>query len=142
MIVFIAVAFGLRLLGKRQMGQLNIYDLAMVMALSNAVQNAMTSGKGDLSVGIVCAGTLLIVGRILTALFINLPRVEQSVCGTPSLLLNDGKPIPDHLRREKVTEDQLLSALRQHGLCEFDEAQMAVLEVDGSISILPKPERA
>jgi len=62
-IVFAACVIGLRLLGKRQIGQFNIYDLAMIMALANAVQNAMTSGTGNFTTGVVCAGVLLLLGR-------------------------------------------------------------------------------
>ncbi len=74
-IVLIWMVLGLRLLGKRQIGQLNIYDVALVMALANAVQNAMTGGQGKLVVGIVCAGTLMLLGRLLTAIFIRAPRL-------------------------------------------------------------------
>jgi uncharacterized membrane protein YcaP (DUF421 family) len=139
-IVYFFVVFGLRLMGKRELGQMHIYDVALLMALANAVQNAMTSGAGDLTVGIVCAGTLLILGRVLTGLFIRLPRFEERVCGTPTILVNDGKPIEDHLRRERVTKEQVMAALRQHGLCELNEVQMAILEIDGSISIVPRRE--
>ncbi len=143
-IVFIAMVVGLRLLGKRQIGQVNIYDLAMIMALANAVQNAMTSGAGDLTVGFVCAGTLLVLGRITTSLFVHLPKVQQNLCGCPTVLVNEGKIIPDHMRRESISEDQLLIALRQHGLLHVTDARMAVLEIDGSLSIVPfeHPEKA
>jgi uncharacterized membrane protein YcaP (DUF421 family) len=138
LVVFIALIVGLRLFGKRQIGQINIYDLAMIMAIANAVQNAMTSGNGNLSVGFICAGTLFIAGRILASVFLKLPRLEHHLVGAPTLIINNGKLSLDHMERECLTEEQVLAALRQHGLTKVSEVRLAVLEVDGSLSIVPK----
>jgi uncharacterized membrane protein YcaP (DUF421 family) len=136
-IVFVAAVAGLRLLGKRQIGQVNIYDLAMIMALANAVQNAMTSGTGNLTTGIVCAGVLLVLGRLLSHLFVTWPRLEQNLCGTPTVLVSEGKIVHPHMTRAGVTEEQLNESLREHGFTDVSKARMAVLEVDGSLSIVP-----
>lgn len=137
LIVALFLIGGLRLLGKRQIGQLNIYDLAMVMALANGVQNAMTNGNGNLSVGMVSAGTLLLLGFAITWLFVLRPGLERVVVGTPTLLVSDGRFLRDRMRRENVTEAQILAAMRQHGLLEVRQVLMATLEVDGTISIVP-----
>jgi uncharacterized membrane protein YcaP (DUF421 family) len=136
-IVFFATVIGLRLLGKRQIGQVNIYDLAMIMALANAVQNAMTSGTGNLTTGIVCAGVLLLLGRAMSGAFVRWPKVEQNLCGTPTVLVSEGKIVHPHLVRCGVTNEQLDGALRQHGFTDISQAKMAVLEIDGSLSIVP-----
>ena len=136
-IVMITLIAGLRLFGKRQIGQMNIYDLALIMALANAVQNAMTGGRGHLSVGIVSAGTLLLLGYLFTRLFLRVPKLETHVCGSPTILLSEGKLLPDRLHRECVTENQLQMVMRQHSLTKYAEVKLAVLEVDGSISIVP-----
>jgi len=135
-VVFLFIVLGLRLLGKRQIGAMNIYDLALIMALANAVQNAMTGGKGDLWVGLVCATTLLLVGRLMVMVFIRLPRVEQAICGTPTIIINNGRINEARMRREGITEAQLLTALRRHGLTTPRQAKLAVLEVDGTLSIV------
>ena len=140
-IVMFFLIVGLRLFGKRQIGQMNIYDLAMIMALANAVQNAMTGGKGHLSVGIVSAGTLLLIGYLFTRLFLRVPKLETHIVGSPTILLSDGKLLPDRLHRECVTESQLQMAMRQHSLTEYKQVKLAVLEVDGSISIVPTPDK-
>ncbi len=137
-IILIILVVGLRLLGKRQIGQMNIYDLAMIMALANSVQNAMTGGKGHLSVGIVSAGTLLVIGWALSLIFVRLPKLEERIVGMPTLMVNDGHFLEDRMRREHVTESQIYMAMRQHGIGDVREVLMAVLEVDGSISIVPK----
>ena len=136
-IVFAFVVLGLRLLGKRQIGQMNIYDLALIMALANAVQNAMTSGSGLLAVGIVSSATLIVAGRLLTALFLRRPDLEKRVIGSPTILVYEGHAYPDRMRRECVTQAELMTALREHGVCDTDEAKLVVLEVDGSISVVP-----
>ena len=137
-IVLLALVIGLRLLGKRQMGQFNIYDLALIMLLANAVQNAMTNGDGHILTGIVSAGALFLMGWIVSRAFINLPGLQQRVVGGSTLLVNNGQRIRDHMRRERITDDQVLAAMRQHGVCDFSEVRMAVLEIDGTISIVPK----
>ncbi|HVT11405.1 MAG TPA: YetF domain-containing protein [Fimbriimonadaceae bacterium] len=137
-IVLILLFLAFRLLGKRQIGQLNIYDLATIMALANAVQNAMTAGKGDLSVGIVSSGTLLLISYALGRLFVRSRRAERLMIGMPTVIVNRGKVLRHRMRRERVTRDELLAAIRQHGLQSPQQVKMAVLEVDGSISVIPR----
>jgi uncharacterized membrane protein YcaP (DUF421 family) len=137
-IVLVFLVVGLRLLGKRQIGQMNIYDLAMIIALANAVQNAMTGGKGDLSVGIVSAGTLILIGWGLSLVFVRVPRLEPRVVGEPTLLINDGHILWVRMHKERVTEATLMTSVRKHGLSDVHQVMMAVLEVDGEISIVPK----
>jgi uncharacterized membrane protein YcaP (DUF421 family) len=141
-VVLIYLTAGLRLLGKRQLGQMNIYDLAMVMALANAVQNAMTAGSGHLAAGVVSAGMLLLLGRLLTLAFARSPTLEQRLCGTPTILISDGHVIRDHLRRECVTLDEVMAVLRHHGLTHPSEVKLAVLEVDGTLSVVPRDDRS
>ena len=136
--VVLALLFlAFRLLGKRQARQLNIYDLATIMALANAVQNAMTAGKGDLRVGIASATTLLLVGAAMTRLLVRSRRAERLMIGMPTVILNRGKVLKHRMRRERVTKEELLAAIRQHGLQSPTQVKMAVLEVDGSISVIP-----
>ncbi len=136
-VMFILIG-GLRLFGKRQIGQMNIYDLAMVMALANGVQNAMTNGSGNLGVGIVSSATLLLLGSLLSLLFVRLPKLEDRLVGTPTLLVSNGQIFHDRMRRECITETQLMQILREHGLTDVHEVLIAMLEVDGTISIVPK----
>jgi uncharacterized membrane protein YcaP (DUF421 family) len=140
LVILVCLTVGFRLLGKRQLGQLNVYDLALIMALANAVQNAMTSGGGDLSVGFVCAGTLLLAGKAVTALFIHHPKLESALIGTPTTIIRDGEIVKSSLEREGISDEQLLEALRQHGCVDAKDVSLAVLEVDGSISIVMRDD--
>ena len=135
MFVYLVVLF--RLLGKRQIGQLNIFDLAAIMGVANAVQNGMTMGSGNLSIGIQAVLILLITGRILAAFLVRQPGLETRLIGSPALLISDGDIVEEHMKRELVTESQLMAALHEHGLTKTNDVRMAVLEVDGSISIVP-----
>jgi uncharacterized membrane protein YcaP (DUF421 family) len=139
-VIFAVLLVLFRILGKRQIGQMNIYDLAMTMAIANAVQNAMTNGNGNLTAGMVCSGTLLLLGAILTRVFVKLPLLEQRMVGTPTVLVNRGTWMESALRREKVTHEEVLAAMRQHGVADISAVAIAMLEVDGSISIVPKTE--
>jgi len=137
-VVVLYLFIGFRLLGKRQVAQFNLYDLATIIAIANAVQNAMTRGKGDLSIAIVCSSTLIAVGWLITRVLVKAPKIEGLVFGTPTVILTDGKVLTDRMHRERISEDELETALRQHGLSDANQASLAVLEVDGSISVVPK----
>src|SRR5579871_498526 len=141
-LILVVLVIGLRFAGKRQVGQMNLYDLALIMLVANAVQNAMTSGNGNLSVGIVSATTLVLAARFLTHVFTRAPKLQQRLIGSPTLLLNDGEILHERMQREHVTEEELLAALRGHGLSDPSEAMMAILEVDGEISVVPKDAKS
>jgi uncharacterized membrane protein YcaP (DUF421 family) len=135
-LLFLVMVF--RLLGKRTAAQMSVYDLAMVMALANAVQNAMTAGKGDLSIGIAASGTLIVAAAGITWLSTRSPAAQRVCVGTPTVVLSKGRILRSRLRKELLTEEELMAALRTHGLKGPSEAEMAVLEVDGTLSIVPK----
>src|SRR5579859_2692251 len=135
-IVWGALLLGLRLLGRRQLGQINIYDLALIMALANAVQNAMTEGRGELGIGLVAAATLLLLGRLLAMLLSRRPALEAPLLGTPVVIINNGQLQPTPMRRYHVSEAQIQQAMRQHGLSQISQVRLAVLELDGSLSIV------
>ena len=128
---------GLRLLGKRELGQMTIYDLVLIIVLGNAVQNAMMNNDNSLCGGLIASTVLLISNRLLNFALRRSKRLERVMVGEPLLILNDGEPIPSHMAKEGITIEQLKTALREHGLMNFSEAHMAVLEIDGTISVVP-----
>jgi uncharacterized membrane protein YcaP (DUF421 family) len=138
LIVLVVLGIALRLLGKREASQLTIYDLAMIMALSNAVQNALTGGRGDLSIGLASAGTIVFVTWLFASALRRRPDIERRFVGVPTLLVYDGRPLRHRMRRELVSDDDLRAALRERGLSDTRQARMVVLEVDGSITVVPR----
>ena len=135
-IIYLFLVLGLRLLGKRELGQMNIYDLVLIIVLANAVQNAMVGDDNSLGGGLISALTLLTWNRLFTLAMVRSPKLEHAMIGNPMLIVRDGKLIEDRCRREGITRDQIMAALREHGLQKLDDAQMCVLEVDGTISVV------
>lgn len=137
-VVYVFLVLGLRLMGKRELGQMNIYDLVLIVVLANAVQNAMVGQDTSLDAGLVAAATLLALNWLFSAALNRSQAVERWLIGEPVLIARDGVLMQAAARREGVTRDELMSALREHGLERLDQAAMCVLEPDGSISVVPK----
>lgn len=136
-IVYFALLIGLRLAGKRELGQMTTFDLIVILVVANAVQNAMVGSNVSLTAGIVAAATLLGVNAIVWRLGRRFPALEERLRGTPTLLVHEGKPLREHLDREGIDREDLLQALREHGVDDLEKVKEAVLEVDGTISVIP-----
>lgn len=137
LIVYLVILVGLRLSGKREIGQMTVFDLVVLLLISNVVQNAMVGPDTSLSGGILAAVVLLLVNGAVASLRLRWPRLRVLVEGTPTLLVVHGEMIQDHMRREGIDKESLLAAVREHGVIELDEVEMAVLEIDGTISVVP-----
>jgi uncharacterized membrane protein YcaP (DUF421 family) len=137
LVVYGFLILGLRLLGKRELGQMNIYDLVMIIVLGNAVQNAMMNNDNTLGGGVTAAVTLLIANRIFNEFLRQSKKLERVMVGEPVILLHNGVPLLKAMEQEGVTREQLMVALREHGMTQFEEAHAAILEVDGAISVVP-----
>ncbi len=136
-IVFVLLVLGVRLTGKRQTGEMNLHDLLMIMILANAVQNAMTAGNPHLSVAIIAASTLILLGWLLAVAVGRHPSWQTWIMGAPTVLVQDGQMLPKNMRREGVSEAELMTAVREQGLAELARVKLAVLEIDGEISVVP-----
>jgi uncharacterized membrane protein YcaP (DUF421 family) len=137
LVVYLVVVLGLRFFGKRELGQMTPFDLVLILTLSNSVQNAMTGPDTSLAGGLVSAGTLLASNWLVNMAGSRMPWVRTWLVGNPSLLLHEGKLVPERMRREGITQDELLMAAREHGINSLEDVREAVLEVDGTISIIP-----
>jgi uncharacterized membrane protein YcaP (DUF421 family) len=137
-IVYVFLVVGLRWLGKRELGQMTIYDLVLIIVLANAVQNAMVGDDTSLFGGLVAATTLLLLNWLLTRIMARSPQLERFMVGQPILIVIHGHLLKDRVQRQGLTSDQVMAALREHGLERLDQVSMAVLEVDGTISVVAK----
>jgi uncharacterized membrane protein YcaP (DUF421 family) len=137
-VIYLFLVIGLRLLGKRELGQMNIYDLVLIIVLANAVQDSMLGDDTTMFGGIVAATTLLALNRLFTLLMTRTPGLEHYLVGGPLILIDDGNILWERMKKEGITEEQLMAALREHGFERLEEVRMAILEVDGTISILPR----
>ncbi|HEY3118091.1 MAG TPA: YetF domain-containing protein [Chloroflexota bacterium] len=136
-VVYFVLLIGLRLAGKRELGQMNVFDLLVVLIISNAVQNAMVGSDVSLTGGLLAAITLLTINHIVSLVGRRVPRIGRELVGTPTLLVHDGEFITQNLDREDISPDEVMQALREHGVEDLDVVQLAVLEVDGTISVVP-----
>ena len=134
--IYALVLLGVRLTGKREVGQMTPFDLVLLLLLSNAVQNAMTGPDTSLAGGAVAAITLLILNYAVAEWSGANRRFRKLVQGSPSLLIHNGELVMPHLAKEHVTVDESQRACREHGISGITEVALGVLEVDGSISLL------
>ena len=134
--VYVMVLVGIRLTGKREVGQMTPFDLTLLLLLSNSVQNAMTGPDNSLLGGATAALVLLLLNFLLAEISGMNRRFRKVIQGSPTLLIHNGECIQAHLAKEHISMDELNRALREHGVSCTAEAALAVLEVDGSISIL------
>ncbi len=139
-VIYLLVLLGVRLSGKREVGQMTPFDLTLLLLLSNSVQNAMTGPDTSLLGGAVAASTLLVLNYFVANVSGRNRKLRRLVEGEPSLLIHDGTIIEAHMAREHVSMDELHRALREHGINSCDQVALAVLEVDGSISCLKYDE--
>jgi uncharacterized membrane protein YcaP (DUF421 family) len=135
-IIYVLVLLGIRLTGKREVGQMTPFDLTLLLLLSNSVQNAMTGPDTSLVGGIVAALVLLILNYILAEVSGVNRKFRKLIQGSPSLLVHNGEIITAHMAKEHVSMDELNRAFREHGCVQVHDVALAVLEVDGSISVL------
>src|SRR5690242_18308029 len=135
-VIYVLVLVGIRLTGKREVGQMTPFDLTLLLLLSNSVQNAMTGPDNSLIGGIVAAGVLLILNYVLAEVSGINRRFRSVIQGSPTLLIHNGELISAHCAKEHVSLDEVQRALREHGVASVKEVALAVLEVDGSISVL------
>jgi len=135
-IVYIALLLGFRLAGKRQMGQMTPFDLVVILLIANAVQNAMVGPDTSVLGGLIAAVVLLTGNYALAAARDRVPWLRRAIEGEPTLLVRDGKFDRKNLRREDVDEDEVMMTMREHGINDVKDVRLAILETDGSISIV------
>ncbi len=139
-IIYCVVLLGVRLSGKREVGQMTPFDLVLLLLISNSVQNAMTGPDNSLFGGIAAAITLLLMNYFIADISGTNRRFRKLIEGQPSLLIHNGQLILAHMAKEHVSMDELERALREHGISNYRDVALGVLEVDGSISLLKYDE--
>ena len=136
-IIYLALLFGLRVAGKREMGQMTPFDLVVIILVANAVQNAMVGPDNSVTGGLIAAAVLIGGNYAVAAVRERVPWVRWAIEGQPSLLIHNGKFLPESLRHAGIDKDEVMMVIREHGIDDVKQVQMAVLETDGSISIVP-----
>lgn len=130
----------LRVTGKRTLSKMNAFDFVVTVALGSTLASAVLSSDVSVSEALVAFALLCGLQFVITFLSVRCRRVQQLVKSEPALLAWHGALLPDALRRERVTEDELLAAVRASGKASLSAAHAVVLETDGSFSVLDPPD--
>lgn len=134
--VYLFVIFAIRLFGKKELSQLSIVDLVFILLISNSVQNAMVGSNNSLLGGLTAATVLFMVNWLLKNLIYRSKLISDTIQGNPIMLIYQGRVIHKHLEQAKITHDELEAAIREHGIKNIEQVDLAILEVDGNISFL------
>jgi uncharacterized membrane protein YcaP (DUF421 family) len=141
-LVYAMFLAALRLSGKRELGQFTIFDLALVLLAANALQPAITGPDASIPAAVIIIATLFTVNH-LVALARRRSRLLRGILDySPTTIARDGAWIQEAIDREALSTDDLDAALREHGLESIEEAKTAVLEHDGSISVIQQRGRS
>jgi uncharacterized membrane protein YcaP (DUF421 family) len=128
----------IRVTGKRQVGQLAPFDLVLLLVLSNAIQNSMNGGDNSLTGGLISAVTLVTLNGVMGFATYRNKRLEALIEGRPQILIHNGRLYEQVMRDARLTRHELNSALRQSGCECVEDVHTAVLENNGSISVVPR----
>ena len=137
-LVYLLFLAALRLSGKRELGQFTIFDLALVLLAANALQPAITGPDASLTAAAIIVVTLFILNAIVAYVRKHSKLARQILDFAPTTIAENGKWIQAGLDKEGLDPDDLGAALREHGLDSIDQVKVAVLEHDGSVSIVPR----
>jgi uncharacterized membrane protein YcaP (DUF421 family) len=137
-VVYVFLLIGLRLAGKRELGQFNPFDLVVLLLLSNTLQNAIIGNDNSLAGGLLGAAVLLAVNYAVVRFLYRHPAIERLVEGDPDVLVRDGETIQHRMERELITKDQLEAAARRQGIDSLDRVRECRLETGGALTFIER----
>ena len=138
-IFYLILIFSVRLMGKRQIGQMEASEFVVTMLVANLASIPMEDVGTPLLFGLVPIFTVLGLELVLSALAMRSIRLRRVLCGKPVILIENGRIIQDNLRRTRITNDELTGQLRLKNVLELSTVQYAILETNGNISVFPFP---
>ena len=136
-LLYIVLIFGVRLMGKRQIGQMEASEFVVTMLVANLASIPMQDGGIPLFSGLVPILTVLGMELVFSGLIMKNIAFRKLLCGKPVILIDNGKILQENLRATRVTLDELTSHLRQHDVLDLGSVQYAILETDGNLSVFP-----
>lgn len=140
-IVYVFLVVGLRLFGKRELAQLNPFDLVVLLSLSNTVQNAIIGDDTSVTGGLIGALALFTMNYLVIRFLFKHRRLDQMLEGRPTVLIQGGRIVPRNLARELLTESELLTVLHRQSFTSLDEVDHCEIEPGGTFSIVGKEPR-
>jgi uncharacterized membrane protein YcaP (DUF421 family) len=137
LLVYLILLLALRLFGKREVGQFTLFDLALVLLAANALQPAITGADASIPGALIIVTTIFLANRVVAEARGRSSLVRRLLEPRATVIGRDGAWLADALRREGLDDEDLEAALREHGMSSATEMKLAVLEQDGSISVVP-----
>lgn len=134
--VYIFITIAVRIFGKKELAQLSVLDIVFVLLISNAVQNAMVGSDTSLMGGLLAAGTLFALNFLFKYLIFRFKGLTHLLEGEPVILVVEGKVKDKNLRKMEISTDELIEAIHEHGVQSIRDVNLAMLEVDGNISVM------
>jgi uncharacterized membrane protein YcaP (DUF421 family) len=134
--VYLFMIIALRIFGKKELSQLNTADVILILLISNSVQNAMVGSDTSLWGGLAAAAVLFIINFCIKKLMYKFPKFSDFMQEKPEILIHNGTLDFKSLSKLNITSDELREAMREHGVEDFSEVKLAMLEIDGNISII------
>lgn len=139
--VYLVMIFALRLFGKKELSQLNSTDVILILLISNSVQNAMVGTNTSLLGGIIAAFALFLINFVFKKITYKSSFFREIIQGKPEILIHEGIVEFETLSKLNITSDELEEAIREHGVLHFKNVKLAMLEIDGNISVLSGDEK-
>jgi uncharacterized membrane protein YcaP (DUF421 family) len=136
--VYIFLVAILRIGGRRELAQMNAFDLVVLLTLANAVQNSIIGDDNSLLGGFIGGTTLVVLNLVVVRYLYRHPGLDRRLEGEAVTLVRDGRIIPENLRRELITDDELLAAIRRQGIGHIEECAEVILETSGTISAIQR----
>ena len=137
-IVFFAVFFITRVVGRRELSTMEPFDLILLIVTGDLVQQGVTQSDYSLTGAMTVIATIALLTVVLSYISFKFPRLRPVLDGEPLVLVHDGEMIERNLRRERITVDELLAGARQQQIASLEQVRFAVLETNGKISVIPK----
>lgn len=134
--VYLFILLAIRLFGKKELAQLSVIDLVFILLISNAVQNAMVGSDTSLLGGLVAALALFVTNFIFKKLLFKSQKMSELIQGKSVLLVYEGNLLSENLKSAEITIEEIEAAAREHGVEQISQVKLAILEVDGNISIV------
>jgi uncharacterized membrane protein YcaP (DUF421 family) len=136
-VIYIFILIGLRILGKREFGQLSPLELVSLLMIPEIVTTALTREDHSLTNALIGVSTLFSLVFLTSVIMQWSRKAEQLIAGKPAVLVYDGQYIAENMNRERITPDEIFTEMHKSGLETLEQVKWAVLEPDGKISIVP-----
>jgi len=134
--VYVFMIIAIRVFGKKELAQLSVIDLVFILLISNSVQNAMVGPNTSLNGGLVAAGSLFLVNYTLKQILYRSKKISSLIQGESILLIYNGVANMENCKKAEITIQELEAAVREHGAKDIQKVELAILEVDGNISVI------